>query len=140
MSDVTPITPTHNCPSCKYLVAYDVRFEITSHAETCMQPEIRMRRLEARVALIHENMTLLAALTVPKDQHGSSKEPTEHADDAKPYLSPGDGLSEASLRALWNGPYPDYRSEPHANAEPAEPSGEAPAGAEPTGGGPERTG
>lgn len=48
MSDdnVTPITRTHTCPSCHLEVAHEARFNIEAHGEECMQPEIRMRRVE----------------------------------------------------------------------------------------------
>jgi hypothetical protein len=141
VSDVTPITPVHECASCKATI--DTLRVYEGHAPTCMQPEIRMRRLEARVselsrfcADLHEMLGKIVS-ALEEDQHGSSKDPDTQRSSV---LEPGDGLSEASIRALWNGPYPDYRCEPHPDTSAAATSGEAPAGAEPAGSGPERTG
>lgn len=48
MTDVTPITPSHVCASCKAMIStLDV---YAGHFDTCMQPEVRMRRLERHVA------------------------------------------------------------------------------------------
>ncbi len=45
---VTPITPTHVCASCKATIStLDV---YQGHTEACMQPEVRFRRMEARIA------------------------------------------------------------------------------------------
>jgi hypothetical protein len=51
MSDdnVRPITQSHQCASCGHTVMHDERFDPALHGESCRQPEIRMRRLEARV-------------------------------------------------------------------------------------------
>jgi reverse gyrase len=48
--NVTPITPMHVCASCKGKIRDDNIWE--GHTEQCMQPEIRMRRLE-RMTLEH---------------------------------------------------------------------------------------
>jgi hypothetical protein len=48
--NVTPITPMHVCASCKGKIRDDNIWE--GHTEQCMQPEVRMRRLE-RMMLEH---------------------------------------------------------------------------------------
>jgi hypothetical protein len=52
MTDVTPITPSHVCASCKATIStLDV---YAGHTEQCMQPEVRFRRMERRIAELHE--------------------------------------------------------------------------------------
>jgi hypothetical protein len=46
--NVTPITPTHVCASCKATI--DTRNVYEGHTDACMQPEVRMRRLERMTA------------------------------------------------------------------------------------------
>lgn len=48
--NVTPITNTHVCASCKAVIRDGEVY--LGHSEECMQPEIRMRRLE-RMTLEH---------------------------------------------------------------------------------------
>lgn len=60
MSDnVTPITQTHVCSSCLQEIPTMRKHE--GHSETCMQPEIRMRRAERQVAQLTEVVHQLVA-------------------------------------------------------------------------------
>jgi hypothetical protein len=51
-SEVSTLTTTHECPSCGAFIFNARRYE--GHEPTCMQPELRMRRLEARVQASEE--------------------------------------------------------------------------------------
>ncbi len=61
MSDnVTPIAPIAACAGCKAEIRHDQRFDPTKHHAECPQPEIRMRRAEARIAQLEEIIGQLA--------------------------------------------------------------------------------
>lgn len=56
--NVTPITPMHVCASC--LAPIDTLKYLEGHTEQCMQPEIRMRRLER---MTHEHRIVIDQLS-----------------------------------------------------------------------------
>lgn len=137
MSDVIPITPTHQCASCKAQIYYPDIFE--GHTDKCMQPEIRMRRLEREVVTLRGALTeLLHFVTgnpggvILKDTHGSSKEPTEPS---------ADGISAREHeheRQFWENFAAADCGTARPNARPAESERAASAGAEPGRAEPER--
>jgi hypothetical protein len=159
MSDdnVTPITPSHTCASCKAEI--DTRNVYEGHTERCMQPEVRMRRLEAEVARLTAwqrrqveeiNADVIALLRVTgerlnalegrteKETHGTSESPDTQR-SGSPVLEPGDGLSERSIEALWYGPFTRDTSRAYPDRGPAEPERSQAAGADAAGEEPGRT-
>jgi hypothetical protein len=148
---------THVCSSCCAQIVTERLYE--GHTDECMQPELRMRRAEARIlalvnavntqtmqiealvmrvsALVQEHwgVNLLSSQDYgkpedPEPDTKRSERPCIIDDTGKPVRYASD--YEISVFARCHGsPYP--------NAEPAEPPGEAPAGAEPAAGGPERS-
>ena len=48
MTDITPITPTHICASCKATISTLNIYE--GHTDSCMQPKVRWRRIERMTA------------------------------------------------------------------------------------------
>lgn len=52
--EVSTLATMHECASCHAFIFNAKKFE--GHEPTCMQPEIRMRRLEARVARLEEQV------------------------------------------------------------------------------------
>ena len=192
MTDPTPIVPSHVCASCKAPISTLDGYQ--GHTDKCMQPEIRMRRLEAHVAelsarvqalghramscpfcrvinpaiapdgvhfincefsalvqrvkvleheqrLMHESLTLLAALTVPKESHGKPQDPgpdTKRSGtliDARSFGIPGGPGRVKWLACNLHFPGRQPGCEAcdsgftHPDASPTEPPGEAPVGA-----------
>lgn len=56
---VTPIAPMAKCSGCGAEIRHEQRFDHTKHGTECPQPEIRMRRAEAKVAQLQEIMEQL---------------------------------------------------------------------------------
>ena len=140
--NVTPIVPSHVCASCKATITTLDVYE--GHMDSCMQPEIRMRRLEASVRELVDSIAQLK-----KEAHGSSEVPTQRSGGTT-------GLGHDWARPVYviddNGKPVRYASDyeisvfarcaggSRSNTSPAEPAGEAPTGAVSAPGGPERTG
>lgn len=57
--NVTPIAPIAQCAGCGATIRHEQRFDPTKHGDECPQPEIRMRRAEARIAQLQEILTQL---------------------------------------------------------------------------------
>lgn len=162
MSDdnVTPITPSHTCASCKATI--DTRDVYEGHGPTCMQPEVRIRRLERQVVELkdaHNHLVDVVTILIARadrlerfaipggmipigEQHGTSESPDTQR-SGSPVLSPGDGLSERTLESLgWVdrvGSLPPYPGGPLTNPGPAEPERSPTAGADAAGEEPGRT-
>jgi hypothetical protein len=158
LQNVMPITRSHVCASCKAEIGtLDV---YAGHTDKCMQPEIRMRRLETRVAtcgrILEENQLRLHEIAVElehvwrtaalgigvtdpiplKEPHGSSEIPTQRTGGDPQHFRCADcaGTGCVLCKAARD------RGLPFSDASTAEPAGEAPAGAVPPGAGQERPG
>jgi len=155
MSDnVTPITQTHQCPSCHLEVAHAQRFNPEAHGEECKQPEIRMRRAELQLGQLTEIVHQLV---------GANNESVEsiilfnkRLDRAENFLMPGGMKPVEDPNASTPSPdaEPSTQRSPlqvscpcgdqerpghpigwcvtHTDPGAAKPPGEAPAGADPT--------
>jgi hypothetical protein len=121
-----PMVPIHRCASCGELVEHDKRFEPESHGDTCRQPEIRMRRLEARVYFLEQ----LVASLLPKD-HPNARTP-------EPETQRSAGCPEPYTigpitHYYWFKFAPRSTGESHPGTQPGTAEREAPAGPVPTG-------
>lgn len=152
-SNVVPMRGhTHECSSCHAQIVTERLYE--GHTDECRQPEIRMRRAEARILeLINavntqtENVeALISRLDQLVFEHwGANLLPNEHygkPQDTEPdtkrsgdsarvfaHYGPGSGCVRCQAGdSVFS----------HSYTGAAEPPGEAPAGAEPAPGGPER--
>lgn len=146
MSDdnVTPIAPVQECASCGSRHTHAERFRLDAHNEGCMQPEIRMKRLEARVlelALAVEELAQAVTgnpnTVLLKETHGIS----EAAPDTQRSGSPvrrctsvifGECGYCEGCTGIPRHEAADQRGAP-ADASPAEPERSPTAGAEPAG-------
>jgi hypothetical protein len=142
--NVIPIVAYHDCASCRARI--ESMRVYAGHTDECMQPEIRMRRAEQRIAhllevvhqlvgsnndsveLIGELNKRLAAL---ESTHGEPKNPeSEPVPTVRSGASYPVELTGESCSAC-------YFGRPHPDASAAESPGEAPAGAEPASYGPD---
>jgi hypothetical protein len=58
--NVTPITPSHVCASCKREVKHELRFYPSAHGPDCKQPENRLRRAELEIVELRASLLALA--------------------------------------------------------------------------------
>ena len=144
MTDVTPITPSHVCASCKATISTMNVYE--GHTDTCMQPEVRMRRLEWRVNYLVGAMQELQeahqALVehVRKETHGISEEPsTQRTGEPKLSWCPSCGRVTTFEGQCALCETRDRIVAP-ADPSPAEPAGPEGDSAVPAGSQPERSG
>lgn len=144
--NVTPIVPSHVCASCKATI--ETRNVYEGHGPTCMQPEVRIRRLERQVVELkdaHNHLVdvvteLLRSVTgnpnsIILESNGTSESPDTQR-SGSPILAPGDGLSERTIASLacpdpWGSAEAAYACGAHADASAAESERPPAAGAEP---------
>jgi hypothetical protein len=96
--NVTPIAPVQECASCGSRHTHAERFRLEAHNDGCMQPEIRFKRMEAKVADLERllgDVWRTAALAIGITQPGTlddlraSRREAEKAKETH-------GISEAS--------------------------------------------
>jgi hypothetical protein len=125
--NVTPIAPVQECASCGSRHTQAERFRLDAHNDGCMQPEIRMKRLEARVQALDEHLAWLIRRN--GETHGTS----EAAPDTQRSGSPVRTYAcSACYFGLERG-HSSHTCGAPADASPAEPERSQAAGAEPPG-------
>lgn len=106
------------------------------HAEFCAPVGATLERHDERLVALEKDHGKPQDIEPDTKRSGGT---TGLGYDWAPPVSRDDGLSERSTQAIWAGPFPHAPGFTHPDAEPAESPSEAPAGAEPSPGGPERS-